>query len=289
MSSAIRRYVVSLPPTTVTTPLVLRVDQVAAREIGGAGALVFVRDRRPVGAVRRTSRPPHRALTVRPIQYESVPSRKSISDSLGVGNVVDARDRIVGQADDDQPVAVREREDVVVLLARDGQHHSRRGLPSVADAQHDVGALRRPQRSDRAAVRVLAGERAGPDAGGIDDARGPCTVSSAPVSSSRSRAQSPVALIARTRVRIRAPWAAAVRATATTSRASSSSWPSQKSIPPVTSGRTADDPAAGLGRRRPGAAAAACRDGYGRPSAAPRRPGCRPAPSADRSRWWSSL
>ena len=47
-----------------------------------------------------------------------------------------------------------------------------------------------------------------------------------PVSSSLSTTEFPVADTDETRVRIFAPWLAAVRATATTSRASSMSWPS---------------------------------------------------------------
>ena len=48
-----------------------------------------------------------------------------------------------------------------------------------------------------------------------------------PVRASVSTAPSPVGSLTRTRVCTRAPWAAAVRATASTRRASSSSWPSQ--------------------------------------------------------------
>ena len=54
----------------------------------------------------------------------------------------------------------------------------------------------------------------------------------APVSSSRRDTEVPVALSTRAWVRTCAPYDAAVRATVATSRASSSSWPSQPSIAP---------------------------------------------------------
>ena len=58
------------------------------------------------------------------------------------------------------------------------------------------------------------------------------TVAVPPVSSSRSSTPVPVAVTTRARVRMWAPWPAAVRATVVTSRASSSSWPSHDSRPP---------------------------------------------------------
>ncbi|CAM5554279.1 hypothetical protein STENM223S_00180 [Streptomyces tendae] len=68
---------------------------------------------------------------------------------------------------------------------------------------------------------------------------------SCPVSSSRTRAPDPVSSSALTRVRIRAPRAAAVRASAVTSRASSVSRPSQESRPP----RSRSERSAGARRR----------------------------------------
>ena len=178
-------------------------DEMAPGEIRGAGALVLA-----VGG-DQWPQPGEAADDLLARDRASHPVRDGPEQEVdlgvfGVGDVVDLRDRVVGEADDHEPVAMRDGEDVVILLARNGEHHSCRGSAERSGPQHDVGALRRAQRRDRAAVGVLAGQRARPDAGRVDD-RARVNGQLLSVSSSRSRAESPVAPTARTRVRIRAP------------------------------------------------------------------------------------
>ena len=164
-----------------------------------------------------------------------------------------AVDRFVGEADVDQPVGLREREHEPVALA--GHRHDQRGG-------------RMPERRPRAApggcrgtaAAAPSGRAVRPHAGGVDHRPGPDLV---PLAGRRCRAPTRRGRAGPRRgsgsgCGRRAP--AAVRASATTRRASSTSCPSHCTIPPRSPARrtagTSRTTSAVPSRRERGSAAA---------------------------------
>ena len=153
-----RRYVVSLPPTIVTTPL-------------GACRTAWLRETSAVPPVRvadQRSQARERAHDVVPAQRDLERRSDHVEQEADVAlrRLGDVRrravDRLVGQADVDPAVRLGQREHEARLLARHGDRQRRAEPAERRRAQDDVRAPRRPQRE-------VGHDRVGPHAGRVDD------------------------------------------------------------------------------------------------------------------------